>query len=42
MKRPLLTLFLVALLSGCSAAIQYHPFVGDAQVLKGRWRMRQR
>lgn len=35
MKRPLLTLFLVALLSGCSAAIQYHPFVGDAQVLKG-------
>ena len=35
MKRPLLTLFLVALLSGCSAAIQYHPFVGDVQVLEG-------
>lgn len=28
MKRPLLTLFLVTLLSGCSAAIQYHPVVG--------------
>ena len=23
------------LLSGCSAAIEYHPFIGDEQVLKG-------
>ena len=35
LKRSLLTWFLVALISGCSAAIEYHPFVGDEQVLKG-------
>lgn len=35
MKRSLVTLFLVALLSGCSATIEYHPFVGEEQILKG-------
>lgn len=35
MKRSILTWFLVVVLSGCSAAIEYHPFIGDEQVLKG-------
>lgn len=35
MKRSLLTLAFVALLSGCSATIEYHPFVGEPQLLKG-------
>ena len=35
LKRSLLTWFLVAFLSSCSATIEYHPFVGDEQVLKG-------
>ena len=35
MKRSLLTLALVALLSGCSATIEYHPSVGEPQLLKG-------
>ena len=35
MKRSLLTLAFVALLLGCSATIEYHPFVGEPQILKG-------
>lgn len=31
----LAALLCACLLAGCTAAIEYHPFVGDAQVLKG-------
>ncbi len=35
LKRSFLTLCLAALLSGCTATIDYHPFVGDERVLQG-------
>lgn len=35
MKRAVLLLSLTALLSGCSATIEYHPFIGDKQILQG-------
>lgn len=35
MKRSLLTVVLAAILVGCSATIEYHPFVGEEQILQG-------
>lgn len=35
MKRTALICMLAVLLAGCSASIEYHPFVGEEQVLKG-------
>lgn len=35
MKRSLLTVVLAAMLAGCSATIEYHPFVGEEQILQG-------
>lgn len=36
MKRSMLACgLLIALLAGCSASIEYHPFVGEDQLLKG-------
>lgn len=35
MRRVVLTSMLAIALFGCSASIEYHPFVGEEQVLKG-------
>lgn len=35
MRRTALICILAALLAGCSASIEYHPYVGEEQVLKG-------